>query len=259
MYCLWLINIQRLHYSSRIIVTTFNPAFSKRVTHTPMRAKKIHYCILLVSLILCILVVCDAFFSPSKFSVEIVKDGTAPVSGTSTYVYQNFYLTTDRRKYQVDQSFYNYANIGDTIIIHRSAVTNVIKKMSVVRQGMFYTYTESFITRNLGMFIFPAILGIAGFIIFYERLKNMQGRKNITFFLLIITLALLFGYTNLSFFNFAVCWRQLQQQWCKAFTTYCFLSSFYLACVARQLICQPHNQALLQAGNRLPNVLLYLS
>ena len=157
-----------------------------------MSDKKFHYYVLSTALLICVLVFADAFFAPSKLDNEVVIDGTAPVHGIAFRRTQQFYITTNKHIYQVEPAFYNDINISDTITIHRSIITNSLQQISILRNDHVYTYNEGFARGYFSaVLMFLVIAGIIVFLIFYEYLKNMQGRKNLTFFLLTVSVILL--------------------------------------------------------------------
>jgi hypothetical protein len=161
--------------------------------------EKFHKLILFFSLGCLLFIALDAFVFPRKQVVEIVQDKasyshrrrlTSPV--THTYI-----IKTDKRQFDTYQELYEAIEIGDTINTVSSKLTNSLQEVMLRGDPGIWIYKEGYLTVFFGMFAVPIIfLGSVVFLIFYRRLNNLEGRKRLTFAILICTIIQLLFYLN---------------------------------------------------------------
>ena len=163
-----------------------------------MTEKKIHYWILGVSIALCAFMLIETNWLPTKSHVEKIKNFKALKNGGTRYRERNnYYIETNRRKYDVTEGVYLAVSRGDSVAIIRSLISGAVQKIVVSVNGNIYVYQVGFIW--LGGWLFPAIVIAAVIILmfYYPRIDYLQGRRNLTYCFFIVTLVMFFNYLSI--------------------------------------------------------------
>ena len=167
-----------------------------------MSAEKFHRLIMIFSFLICVFIYIDSYWVPLKNSTEIIeaKKYYASVDGhnRSTSAVE---LATDKRNFDVPDEFCQVVNKNDTIIVQSSILTNSVQKAQVNKDGTIATYAIGFVRGMMGfLYLLLVTIGIVILFSLYSYLKNTQGRRSITFVLLICTLSLLFFHIGIDIF-----------------------------------------------------------
>lgn len=137
----------------------------------------------------------DTYFVRGVFSDEIITGGisSVPVGGGKRA--PSYKILTSNNRYFVDRSFYNYTEIGDTLIVSRSPISGSPKILKCNRYSAVYNVDLGFISSGFGVF-FSLFVAIVILIVWlrYEKIEYLAGRANLTFFLAGMTLFLFWFY-----------------------------------------------------------------
>lgn len=95
-------------------------------------------------------------------------------------------------------SVYNGVDKGDSIVVFRSLAGNSTQKIAINRQDYNGIYNIGYLLTDSRCFMFALLpLGIITTLIFYNHIKYLPGRTNLTVFLAITTLYFLMAHLNL--------------------------------------------------------------
>jgi hypothetical protein len=163
-----------------------------------MNTEALHRKVLIASFILCVFLFADSYIIPAVELLDQITDLSDSTYRLKRSTGHTYVVTTTNHSYDVTKALFNFSDIGDTIILHKSIITNSLQEISVVKGDKIYTFPVGFIRARTG-FIYTAIItiGIIIFFAFYTRLKNIQGRRNMTYFLLICSILLLLFHLDL--------------------------------------------------------------
>lgn len=166
-----------------------------------MGTKTIHFGILIVSLVICLFMYLDAYWLPCNASEEITLKANDFQSRGKSSTTHSYLLTTNVGTYSITESLYRGISIGDTVYIERSSLTSVSQKAFLYKGEYIYMYEIGFLRARNGFIFTPMLLlGIIAFLLFYNKLDNLQGRVNMTYALFIGTLILFLFYLDLDMF-----------------------------------------------------------
>lgn len=161
-------------------------------------AKKWHYSVLTACLVVCILIYADVYLFPLRSNIEVVTDSRSELHYSKTTLIFRYFIKTQRREYKVPASVYNGVDDGDSIVVFRSLAANSAQKIAINREGYKGIYDIGYLLTNSRCFIFALLpLGIITTLIFYNYIKYLPGRTNLTVFLAITTLYFLIAHLNL--------------------------------------------------------------
>jgi hypothetical protein len=167
-----------------------------------MSAEKFHRLIMLFSFLICVFIYVDTYWVPLKNSTEIIeaKKYYASVDGHSRPA-SSVELATDKRNFDVPVEFCQVVNKNDTIVVQSSILTNSVQKAQLNKDGNISTYAIGFVRGMMGfLYLLLVTIGLVILFSLYSYLKNIQGRRSITFVLLICTLSLLFFHIGIDIF-----------------------------------------------------------
>ena len=157
-----------------------------------MDQKKFHFRILIVPFAVCLFMYVDTYIFPVKATDEYVQEMNKSNYRRNSYTY---FIETNRGEFDITKALFNALSAGDTLKVYRSALTGVPQKAYLDRKVYAATYDVGFVNGRSGLLFVPIILlGTILFRFLYTALKNLQGRINMTYFLLIASLVLLFFY-----------------------------------------------------------------
>ncbi len=163
-----------------------------------MTTEKFHKIILLSSLIILICIILDTYIVPTRCTFEIVKTKQyfrqRQLSKSSI---QTYTIQTNERTFDVNYGLYSTVSNNDTIITYSSELTNKVQNVSVQKEGYMYTCKVGYLNAFFGLFAIPFTLtGLIIFFIFYRKLNNIEGRRRLTYSILICTFVQLFFYLD---------------------------------------------------------------
>jgi hypothetical protein len=159
-----------------------------------MKTKRLHFLILIASLIICGFIYLETYAIPLRAHKEIVQNihekRVRYTIGSSTRVYL---MRTNSGEYEITGAIYDFTSVGDTVLIHHAIISQSVQKISIVKEDGIYTYQNGFARVQRGFFYLPiVIIGILCLLAFYHVIDNPKGAANLTYTLLILTLILLF-------------------------------------------------------------------
>ena len=151
-----------------------------------MNKKKLHYSLLLFSLILCVIMLSDSTFIPSVKQVEIITHLKERSSGNREYYFHNYSIVTQTGEYDIRIELYSKLFIGDSVSVFRSVLTNAKQRIECKYLNVVYSNNLGF-SREITGIIFLGIMFciITLLMLLYEKISYLQARENGTFFVLI--------------------------------------------------------------------------
>jgi hypothetical protein len=158
-----------------------------------MKADRINRLIIISSLSICLFLLLDSYVLPldTYKGVLVTKTGTA-VSRLRVVIYT---VQTERGLLTVPSSAYEIIRENDTIVVSRSFVTHSISKVAVYKKGAEYSWRIGFIPLGGLDFLLLLIAGNALYLFFfYNKLKRPQTRRDISIFLVSLTVLFLVFY-----------------------------------------------------------------
>jgi len=157
-----------------------------------MTDKKRHYLILVASLIVCAFVDIDEYALPLNTTNEIVTDVINVPHWGKSGSYNTYYIQTIKHKYNIAPALYDYINTGDKVSVFRSFITHSAQKISLTKGSETYISDTGFVEKNFALaFTVLNAAGILFFLIFYEYVKNIQGRSNLAYFFVALSVLVL--------------------------------------------------------------------
>lgn len=155
---------------------------------------KKHRIVYLISFFICILILADANFSPLNGKTNIVLKFECLEARYSRYHRNDTrnYITVKDHTYDISLRHCLPIQEGDNIIVYRSALTHALAFIETGDAEGHYTVDVSFVNGRTGkLLIWIVLLMILVFFIFHNKLGNETGKRNMTYFLLVCSIALL--------------------------------------------------------------------
>ena len=162
-----------------------------------MRTGKIHFFILIISLIICCFIFLETYLLPFSERNEEVRSLREKHSRKKFSSDDNYFMETETGEYLITGSIYGAVSIGDTVVMRRAPISGSLQEISLPKENLAYNYFTGFARIHMGIIFLPlAVLGIFCMLIFYKRIDSMQGRTNLSFALFIIVIIMLFFHIN---------------------------------------------------------------
>lgn len=123
----------------------------------------------------------DAYGLTAKNRREIIKWQWS-VLGKSRKSASTFHIETNRAKYVISEDVYNATEVGDTIVVYRSPITNAKLKMGFIFKNKWSDWNICFARQTGGtvlIALFTICIGL--FIKYYDRMRYQEGKRNLTF------------------------------------------------------------------------------
>ena len=93
-----------------------------------MRTEKIHFFILIVSLIICLFIFLETYFLPTNSRKEIVQSIEGVRKRGRSNSWYDYYMKTNAGDYAVTGSIYEAVNIGDTVLMSYAFISGCLQK-----------------------------------------------------------------------------------------------------------------------------------
>lgn len=155
---------------------------------------KKHRIVYLISFCICILILADANYSPVNGKTNVVLKFECLEARYGRYHRNNTrnYITVKDHTYDISLRHCLPIDEGDTIVVYRSALTHALAFIEIDDADGQYTVDVSFVNGRIGKFLIWIVLFmILVFFIFHNKLGNETGKRNMTYFLLLCSIALL--------------------------------------------------------------------
>lgn len=146
----------------------------------------------LLTLFICSLICLDSLYSPHRLKTEKVVTYECNEAKYGRYgAKTRSFITTPTHTYDLSLESCLAIHDGDTIAVSRSLLSNALSSVAVLNsEGI--VYDVSFFTGRTGWF-YVCLVGFLGtvFFLFFNRLGNQTGRRQMSYFLLVAATALL--------------------------------------------------------------------
>ena len=159
-----------------------------------MTAVKKHRIVYLISFFICILILADANYSPLTGKTNVVLKFECLEARYGRYHRQDArnYITVNDHTNDISLRHCLPIHEGDTIVVYRSALTHALAFIEIDDTDGRVIVDVSFVNGRTGrLLIYIILFMILVFSIFHNKLGNETGKKNITYFLLLCSIALL--------------------------------------------------------------------
>ena len=155
-----------------------------------MKSKKTQFVILWTTGLFYLFIFADVFFSPEKVDTEICTRIYTVRKSSVRYKRTVYYLHTKDHKYSVTSSVYWSVSTGQRVYIRRSAITGANRYIAVMNNSKHIQCNVQFMSEAgiITLVFFTTITFL--FMIFYEKIRYVPGRLNLTVFLAIISIIL---------------------------------------------------------------------
>jgi hypothetical protein len=159
-----------------------------------LTAAKRHRIVYLVSFWICLFILVDATYSPLrgkrnpvlKFECLEARYGRNASRSTRNYI------TVKDHTYDISLRHCLPIGEGDTIVVYRSVVSHALAFLQIDDANGQFIVDVSFVNGRTGkLLIWIVMFMIATFFIFHNKLGNESGKRNMTYFLLLCSIALL--------------------------------------------------------------------
>lgn len=159
-----------------------------------MTATKKHRIVYLVSFCICSFILIDASYSPLRGKTNLVlkfecieaRYGRRYARSTRNFI------TVKDHTYDISMRRCLPVAEGDTIVVYRSAMSHALAFLEIDDAEGRFVVDVSFVNGRTGkILIWIAMLMITIFSIFHNKLGNETGKANMTWFLLLCSIALL--------------------------------------------------------------------
>jgi hypothetical protein len=136
----------------------------------------------------------DTFIVPEKEDYQVVLEMNSRRTRKST----TYTMRTNVKSYDINHALYTAANPGDTLTFFRSAFTGVHLKALLDRREYAFIYDIGFLNSRGGFVLVSlTFLGTILLAAFYRKLTNVNGRRNIVLFVLIVSVVFLLFYLDI--------------------------------------------------------------
>ena len=156
-----------------------------------MNSKKGQIRIIWTTICLCLLIYMDIYWIPSKSEVETVTEISKSVRKNRRYGGTWYRIETNIKGYGICPELYNNLHVGQTVSIKKSSFTNAYREIEVKNGDKFVKCDISFMQDSGTIYLtFITILSLL-FMLFYEKITYVPGRKHLTIYLAVSGLILL--------------------------------------------------------------------
>lgn len=158
-----------------------------------MTANQVNRSILVLLLCICVFIFLDCYKLPlDTYKGVVITKTESTISRLRVAI---FTIQTERGLLTVPASAYNSVNENDTILVSRSFITHAIQKVAVYKKGDSYSWRIGFVSLGGLNFLVLLIAANAAYLfVFYQKLKRIQTRSDITIFLAFLTALFLSFY-----------------------------------------------------------------
>lgn len=159
-----------------------------------MSTKKIRYSILVASFCVCLFMLVDHYLVSSSTEEQIIQRVEKLRSVRRGYSgFPSYAVETDRKKFNVSEKVYDRVDAGDTVTIFSSVLSQANQKTKLKYNGSYYHYNLGFTGAVIiTITLLTLVVGIIAFMILYNKLKYAPGRSNLTVFISVAVLAILY-------------------------------------------------------------------
>lgn len=157
-----------------------------------MTAVKKHKIVYLISFFICALILADANYSTLSSKTNLVLKFECLEARYGRYHRQDVrnYITVKDHTYDISLRHCLPIYEGDTIVVYRSAITHALAFIGIDNADGHYIVDVSFINGRTGKLLICIVLFmILVFFIFHNKLGNETGKRNMTYFLLLCSIA----------------------------------------------------------------------
>lgn len=142
----------------------------------------------------------DTFVIPRTIVVDKIYEKKNYSFQRSIRTHHTYNIKVNNHSLDIPEGIFSNIFSGDSTIVFKSSLTGSISKLEVYNSYIVPFNTGIANSGVSGFYFFATFVGSVLLFFFYHRINNQQGRINITYFIFIISLILLFYHLDLQFF-----------------------------------------------------------
>ncbi len=157
-----------------------------------------HYSInicLIVSILLQVFMYADNNWAPQHLTMEKVESKRSALFG-KYHRYYEYFITTNKREYNVTSTVYSNLKENDTMAIYKSVISNAPTGILLVDKEEGWIYNAGYLNLGGNIWLYGLFAATMFLLFFGWLLKLEQGRYNLIIFMSGFTLLAFLYYIN---------------------------------------------------------------